>query len=179
MNNGLSLVDSVGSGALSVTSTLVTGVTSQIDNILRGVNGLIDATKGAVPGVALLDGVLTAVQGIVSAPVTAALAGVDGVAGTLTSAASRVVSKLAGGASEIGATWLGMARPAEPPGGDQRDRRSSTECGELHPCARRGGQRWDQLRAVGRERRSQPAVGAIHRRRRPHVNGFSHDHPVH
>ncbi|MFW0154255.1 hypothetical protein ACNUDN_31330 (plasmid) [Mycobacterium sp. smrl_JER01] len=107
VNNGLSLVDSVGSGALSVTSTLVTGVTSQIDNILRGVNGLIDAAKGAVPGVALLDGVLTAVQGIVSAPVTAALAGVDGVAGTLTSAASRVVSKLAGGASEIGATWLG------------------------------------------------------------------------
>lgn len=107
VNNGLSLVDSAGSGALSVTSTLVTGVTSQIDNILRGVNGLIDAAKGAVPGVALLDGVLTAVQGIVSAPVTAALAGVDGVAGTLTSAASRVVSKLAGGASEIGATWLG------------------------------------------------------------------------
>ncbi|WP_131812716.1 hypothetical protein [Mycolicibacterium peregrinum] len=65
------------------------------------------AAKGAVPGVALLDGVLTAVQGIVSAPVTAALAGVDGVAGTLTSAASRVVSKLAGGASQISATWLG------------------------------------------------------------------------
>lgn len=107
VNNGLSLVDSVGSGALSVTSTLVTGVTSQIDNILRGVNGLIDAAKGTVPGVALLDGVLTAVQGIVSAPVTAALAGVDGVAGTLTSAASRALSKLAGGASEIGAIWLG------------------------------------------------------------------------
>lgn len=107
LNNGLDLVDSVGNGALSLTSSLVTGVTAQVDNILNGVNGVIDAAKGTLPGVALLDGVLTAVQGIVSAPVTAALAGVDGLTGTLSDAARRALGNLTYGASQLVDTWLG------------------------------------------------------------------------
>lgn len=107
LNNGLSLVNSVGQGALSLTSSLVTGVTAQIDNILDGVNGVIGSAKGALPGVALLDGVLTAVQGIVSAPVTAALAGVDGLAGTLSDAAGRALDNLTYGGSQLVGTWLG------------------------------------------------------------------------
>lgn len=107
LHNGLSIVDSVGKGALSVTSSLVTGVTSQIDNILNGVNGVIDSAKGAIPGVALIDGVLTAVQGIVSAPVTAALAGVDGLTGTLSDAAARALGNLTHGAGQLVDTWLG------------------------------------------------------------------------
>lgn len=107
LHNGLAIVDSVGEGALSVTSSLVTGVTAQIDNILNGVNGVIDSAKGAIPGVALIDGVLTAVQGIVSAPVTAALAGVDGLTGTLSDAAARALGNLTHGAGQLVDTWLG------------------------------------------------------------------------
>jgi len=107
LHNGLAIVDSVGKGALSVTSSLVTGVTAQIDNILNGVNGVIHSAKGAIPGVALSDGVLTAVQGIVSAPVTAALAGVDGLTGTLSDAAARALGNLTHGAGQLVDTWLG------------------------------------------------------------------------
>lgn len=107
LNNGLALVNSVGKGALSLTSSLVTGVTAQVDNILDGVNAVIGSAKGALPGVALLDGVLTAVQGIVSAPVTAALAGVDGLTGTLSDAARRALGNLTYGASQLVDTWLG------------------------------------------------------------------------
>lgn len=107
LTNGLALVDSVGKGALSLTSSLVTGVTAQVDNALNGVIGVIGAAKGALPGVALLDGVLTAVQGIVSAPVTAALAGVDGLTGTLADAAGRALGNLTYGASQLVDTWLG------------------------------------------------------------------------
>lgn len=107
LNNGLSLVSSVGKGALSVTSSLVTGVTAQIDNILDGVNGVITSAKGVLPGGALINGVLTAVQGIVSAPVTAALAGVDGLTGTLSDAAGRALGNLTHGGAQLVDTWLG------------------------------------------------------------------------
>ena len=107
LTDGLSLVNSVGGGALSVTSNLVTGVTAQLDNILRGVNGILGAAKDMVPGVALIDGVLTAIQGIVSAPVTAALAGVTGLTSTLSDAAGRVLGNLTHGGAELVSAWLG------------------------------------------------------------------------
>lgn len=107
LTDGLSLVNSVGGGALSVTSNLVTGVTAQLDNILRGVNGILGAAKDMVPGVALIDGVLTAIQGIVSAPVTAALAGVNGLTSTLSDAAGRALGNLTHGGAELVSAWLG------------------------------------------------------------------------
>lgn len=107
LTDGLSLVNSVGGGALSVTSNLVIGVTAQLDNILRGVNGILGAAKEVVPGVALIDGVLTAIQGIVSAPVTAALAGVNGLTSTLSDAAGRALGNLTHGGAELVSAWLG------------------------------------------------------------------------
>lgn len=107
LDDGVDLVNSLGGAVLSTTGALVTGVTSQIDNLLRGVNGALSAAKGLVPGVALLDGVLTAVQGIVTAPVSAALAGVDGLIGALVNAAGRTLGNITHGVGEIAVAWLG------------------------------------------------------------------------
>lgn len=107
LHDGAGLVNSVGRGALSTVGTLATGVTSQIDNLLRGVNEALSAAKGLVPGVALLDGVLTAIQGIVTAPVSAALAGVNGLTGTLVDAAGRTLGNITHGVSQIADAWLG------------------------------------------------------------------------
>ncbi|MEM6110505.1 hypothetical protein AAHS21_30445 [Mycobacterium sp. 050272] len=59
------------------------------------------------PGNALIGGVLTAVQGIVSAPINVAVAGVNGLTTTVTDAADVVVSRLTNGASSVVSTWLG------------------------------------------------------------------------
>ncbi len=96
----------LGVNALSLTSTLVTGVTAQIDNALSAFNGVVNATKKAV-GEDLISGALTAVQGIVAAPVTAILAAVDGGVPALTGALGSAVSRLADGASGVVGTWLG------------------------------------------------------------------------
>lgn len=99
-------VGELGVNALTLTSTLVTGVTAQIDSALAVFNGVVDATKKAV-GVDLISGALTAVQGIVAAPVTAILAAVDGGVPALTGALGSAVSRLADGATSVVGTWLG------------------------------------------------------------------------
>lgn len=96
----------LGVNALSLTSTLVTGVSAQINNALSGFNGIVNATKKAVD-VDLINGALTAVQGIVAAPVTAVLAAVDGGVPALTGALGSAVSRIADGAADVVDTWLG------------------------------------------------------------------------
>lgn len=104
--NGLKALGDLSNNGLSLVSTLTTAVTSQITNALTAFNGLVDATKTAIP-IDLFDGALTAVQGIVSAPVTATVAlvggGVPAIAGALGSALSRV----ADGAAQVVGTWIG------------------------------------------------------------------------
>ena len=87
LTGALTAVNDLGANALTLTNTLVTGVTAQVTNALSLVNGLFKAAEG-VTDFALVDGVLTAVQGIVSAPVTAAVAGVNGLSSTFTGAAT-------------------------------------------------------------------------------------------
>ncbi len=106
LNNGLTAARDLGVNALTLGTTLVTGVTAQITNILSTVNGLIGAV-GDASGSALVDGVLTAVQGIVSAPVTVAVAGVNGVTSAFSGAASIALTKLTNGASSAVSTWFG------------------------------------------------------------------------
>ncbi|MBU8821465.1 MULTISPECIES: hypothetical protein [Mycolicibacterium] len=106
LNNGLTAARDLGVNALTLGTALVTGVTAQITNILSTVNGLIGAA-GDASGSALVDGVLTAVQGIVSAPVTVAVAGVNGVTSAFSGAASIALTKLTNGASSAVSTWFG------------------------------------------------------------------------
>ncbi|HEX7826292.1 MAG TPA: hypothetical protein VF477_15425, partial [Mycobacterium sp.] len=106
LQGGINVVASLATNRLGLASTLVHGVTAQIGNALSLVNGLLETGK-TLTNVALLDGALTAVQGIVSAPVTAALAGIDGITTAVSNAANFAIGRIAGGASAITTTWLG------------------------------------------------------------------------
>lgn len=106
IDNGLAAASNLGVSALSFGTTLVTGVTSQISNILATVNALLSAPQGLSDN-SLFNGALTALQGILSAPVTAAVAGVDGVTSALAGAGSIVLTKLTNGATAAVNTWLG------------------------------------------------------------------------
>lgn len=103
---GIGAVNNLGANVLTVTNTVVTGVTAQVDNALDTFNGLLSAGK-TLTGIDLINGLLTAVQGIVSAPVTAVVAGVNGASTTLTNAAATTLDKIADGASDAIATWIG------------------------------------------------------------------------
>lgn len=106
VTGGIGAVNNLGANVLTVTNTVVTGVTAQVDNALNTFNGLLSAGK-TLTGIDLINGLLTAVQGIVSAPVTAAVAGVNGASTTITNAAAITLDKIADGASDAIATWIG------------------------------------------------------------------------
>lgn len=106
INGGINVGATVATNGVQLASTLVHGVSDQIGNALSLVNGLLDAGK-TLTDVALIDGTLTAVQGIVSAPVTAALAAVTGLTTAAANAATFTLGRVAGGATSITATWLG------------------------------------------------------------------------
>lgn len=106
VTQGIGAVNNLGANVLTVTNTVVTGVTAQIDNALDTFNGLLGAGK-TLTDIDLINGLLTAVQGIVSAPVTAALAGVNGISTTITNAATATLAKITDGASDAIATWIG------------------------------------------------------------------------
>ena len=106
VTQGIGAVNNLGANVLTVTNTVVTGVTAQVDNALDTFNGLLSAGK-TLTGIDLINGLLTAVQGIVSAPVTAAVAGVNGASTTITNAAAITLDKIADGASDAIATWIG------------------------------------------------------------------------
>ncbi|WP_209999715.1 hypothetical protein [Mycolicibacterium frederiksbergense] len=108
LEGGISAAAALGTGGVEVASTLVTGVTAQIGNALALVNGVLDAGK-SLTDIALIDGTLTAVQGIVSAPVSAALAGVNGITGAVAKVAKFSLGAVAGGANGVVSTWLGDA----------------------------------------------------------------------
>lgn len=107
LNQGISATADLATNGIALGGTFVTAVTAQITNALNGVNKLIAAAEAIAPGNDLIAGVLTAVQGIVSAPIRVAIAGVNGLTTTVTGAADVVVSRLSGGAQSVVSTWLG------------------------------------------------------------------------
>ncbi len=111
LQGGINAVASLATGGVELASTLVTGVTAQIGNALALVNGVLDAGK-SLTDIALIDGALTAVQGIVSAPISAALAGVNGITGAVADVATFTLGAVAGGANAVVSTWLGDASSA-------------------------------------------------------------------
>lgn len=111
LQGGINAVATLATGGVELASTLVTGVTAQIGNALALVNGVLDSGK-SLTDIALIDGALTAVQGIVSAPVAAALAGVNGITGAVADVATFALGAVAGGANAVVSTWLGDASSA-------------------------------------------------------------------
>lgn len=106
LQNGITALSTLATGGVTLASALVTGVTDQIGNGLSLVNDILKAGK-TLTDIALIDGALTALQGIVSAPVTAALGAVTGVTAALTDATTFTLGRVAGGAAGIVDTWLG------------------------------------------------------------------------
>lgn len=107
VDDAIGAVAAVATNGVSLGVTFVTAATSQISNALAGVNSLIGAGKNLVPGNSLIAGVLTAVQGIVAAPINAAVAGVDGVAGAIRHVATATIDSLSHGAATIVESWIG------------------------------------------------------------------------
>lgn len=96
----------LGDNAIGVAASFVTTATAQINNVLNAVNDLVSGV-GDASGSHLVAGVLTAVQAVVSAPVSALLAGVSGGATALAHAGTTVVNTLAGAAQDLNNIWLG------------------------------------------------------------------------
>lgn len=111
LQHGVTGVTDLASNGLTLANSLVHGVGAQITNALSAVNDLLDAGK-KLTDIALINGALTAVQGIVSAPVTAAVAGVTGISTAISTAGVATLDRLAGGANAIIGTWLGNGSEA-------------------------------------------------------------------
>jgi hypothetical protein len=106
LQGGINAAAGLASAGIGLASTVVHGVTAQIGNALSLVTGLLQAGEG-LTGVALINGAWTALQGIVSAPITAALAGVNGLTSATANAAQFTLGRVASGASAAVGTWLG------------------------------------------------------------------------
>jgi len=102
----ITAANNLGATGLSAVHTVVTGITAQISNALSGVENLVGAVAG-LTGSSLVEGITTALQGIVSAPVTAALAGVNGISNTAVTAAKQALADVSDGASDLVKVWLG------------------------------------------------------------------------
>lgn len=102
----ITAANNLGANGLSAVNTVVTGITAQISNALSGVENLVGAVAG-LTGSSLVEGITTALQGIVSAPVTAALAGVNGISNTAVTAATQALGDVSAGASDLVKVWLG------------------------------------------------------------------------
>lgn len=131
LNQSITAAADLATNGIALGGTFVTAVTAQITNALNGVNNLIDAAKDVFPGNALIGGVLTAVQGIVSAPINVAVAGVNGLTTTVTDAADVVVSRLTNGAFSVVSTWLGNGTT----GGAVQDAISTIGAAPLSPSS--------------------------------------------
>lgn len=106
VNTAITGVDQLGDNALSATNTLVHGVTAQISNLLTAVDGVVNSAQ-ILANNNVIDGFLTAAQGIVIAPTSAVVELVNGVSSVLTTFGTTVLDKVAGGASAIATDWLG------------------------------------------------------------------------
>ena len=111
LGSGIDAVRSLTTNGVDLVDTVVHGVTAQVGNALTLVNSLLAAGRD-LTDFAIVDGVLTAAQGIVSAPITAVVAGVNGVTTTLADGATFTVDKLADGAGSLVRTWLGSGTDA-------------------------------------------------------------------
>lgn len=106
LQQGVTGVAELAGTGLVLANDLVGGVGAQISNALTAVNGLLDAGK-SLTDIALVNGTLTALQGIVSAPVTALLAGATGLSSAIANAGVATLNRLAGGTNAVIGTWLG------------------------------------------------------------------------
>lgn len=106
LSNVITAANDLGANAISLGGTLVTGVTAQIGNIVDAVNTLVAGVKGSIDN-NVVDGLITAVQGVVAAPLQAILAGVNGVTNAITGGATSALGVVATAAEHITHTWLG------------------------------------------------------------------------
>ncbi len=106
VNTAITGIDELGDNALSATNTLVHGVTAQINNLLTAVNGVVHSAQ-ILANNNVIDGFLTAAQGIVIAPTSAVVELVNGVSSVLTTFGTTVLDTVAGGAAAIATDWLG------------------------------------------------------------------------
>jgi hypothetical protein len=106
LRNVIEAAEDLGANGIALGGTIVTGVTAQISNIITAVNDLVSGIQGEIHN-NVVNGLITAVQGVVSAPLNAVLALVNGGTNTITSATTDVVAVLATGASYVSELWLG------------------------------------------------------------------------
>lgn len=106
LSNVITAANDLGANAISLGGTIVTGVTGQIGNIVDAVNTLVNGVKSSIDN-NIVDGVITAVQGVVAAPLQAILAGVNGVTNAITGGATSTLGVVATAAEHITHTWLG------------------------------------------------------------------------
>ncbi|MCX8565077.1 hypothetical protein OS122_29780 [Mycolicibacterium mucogenicum] len=96
----------LGHTALGFGASLVTTATAQINSVIDSANSLISAMAEST-GNNVIDGIVTAAQAVVTAPLTALLAGVSGGTTTLTGAAGTALNAVAGAAQDLNTIWLG------------------------------------------------------------------------
>lgn len=106
LNSAITAAENLGANTIAVGGKIVHGVTAQITNIVDAVNELASGVKGQLHN-NIVEGLITAVQGVVAAPLNAVLALVDGGTNVVTGVATDVVSVVAGVAKHVSSVWLG------------------------------------------------------------------------
>lgn len=106
LTNIITAADNLGANVISLGGTIVHGATAQISNIVTSVNNLVSGVKGAIDN-QTVDGLITAVQGVVAAPLNAVIAVVNGGTDAATHAAISVVDVAASAAAGVTKLWVG------------------------------------------------------------------------
>ncbi len=106
LTNIITAADDLGANVISLGASIVHGATAQISNIIASVNTLASGVQGAINN-QLVDGLITAVQGVVAAPLNAAIATVDGLTTTAANAATGALGVVASAATGITKLWIG------------------------------------------------------------------------
>lgn len=106
LSSGITALNDLGVNAFSAGNAVVTGVLSQIKTVIDGVNGLFAVGHALIPN-AVVDGLLTAVHGIVMSPLNAVVNGAIGLSAAITNVGADLVSAVADTAAADVHLWLG------------------------------------------------------------------------
>ena len=106
LSSGITALEDLGTNAVSVGDAMVKGVAAQVKTAISAVNAVFVVGHNLTAN-AVLDGLLTAVHGIVTAPLNAVVNSVIGVSTAVTNGIDDVLSALADTATADVHLWLG------------------------------------------------------------------------
>lgn len=106
LHSGISALADLGTNALAAGNAVVQGIAAQVNTAISAINAVFVIGHNMTASAAL-DGLLTSVHGIVTAPLSALVNSVDGISTAVTNGADDVLGALADTAAADVRLWLG------------------------------------------------------------------------